>query len=83
VRARGAAPEGADLLADLAARCGARFDRARWLEYLATEDAALARIERGGEVEPSAPNQVEPSAPNQVEPSAPNQVEPAATKAGL
>ena len=59
VRGRGAAPEGADLLAELAARCEARFDRARWLERLASEDAALARIERGGEVQP-APVEAEP-----------------------
>ncbi len=52
LRGRGGASEGADLLAGLAARCEARFDRARWLERLATEDAALARIERGGEVQP-------------------------------
>ena len=53
LRARNAASEGADLLAELAARCEARFDRARWLERLETEDAALARIERGGEVQPA------------------------------
>jgi 4-amino-4-deoxy-L-arabinose transferase-like glycosyltransferase len=53
VRGLGAAPEGAHLLAELAARCEARLDPARWLERLATEDAALARIERGGEVQPA------------------------------
>jgi hypothetical protein len=54
VRGRDAVSEGADLLAELAARCGARFDRAHWLERLATEDAVLARIERGGEIQPAA-----------------------------
>jgi 4-amino-4-deoxy-L-arabinose transferase-like glycosyltransferase len=42
--------EAVDLLADLAARCDARFGPAAWLQRLATEDAVLVRIERGGAV---------------------------------